>query len=783
MAVGSSCTVSVTFTPGALGLTAGSLTFVDNASDSPQTVTLSGTGTASAVSFSTPALLFSYQIINTTSAAMAETVTNTGTAALIMSSVTMSGANASDFAMSADTCTGATIPPNANCTVSVTFTPSATGSRGASLVFTDNASGSPQTISLTGTGALAPPLASLSSASMTFGVQGVGTTSAAQPLTLTNTGGTALSISNVGISSGFNLTSGFPSSLGPGASFILYVTFAPTAAGNYSGSMTITDNSNGVTGSIQTVSLAGTAIVLPPVAAPVTLKTVSSSPASITLSATDAYGYALTFSIVTGPANGTLSAVTPLNSTSAAVTYTPNAGFAGTDSFVYAATDTLVNSGSATVNITVTGNPVPEISQPVAPDAVAPGAADFSLSINGAGFEPGAVVNWQQGSVTTPLATTLVSPTQVTATVPASLVATAGTAWATVKNPSPGGGASNTVFFSITNATSSVSLALAAQVATGSYPDFVVVGDFNGDGKLDLAVANASSNTVSILLGDGSGNFTLKATLPTGETPSGLAVADFNGDGKLDLAVINGSGSTLTVLLGNGDGTFSSPSFSMPFASPLFVVAGDFNGDGKMDLAVSTYPQTVVILLGNGDGTFTVSSSTTVGDDPSSLAVGDFNGDGKLDLAVVNSLSNIVMVLLGNGDGTLTLSRPFPATAGDPTSVAVADFNGDGKLDLAVANGESPGMVSIFLGNGDGTFQPANSFAAGVSRNQWRWLTSTVMANPTWRSSTVRAPWESRSSWETETERSRRRSTIRQDQFPYTLRSVTSTGMEGWIWR
>ena len=205
----------------------------------------------------------------------------------------------------------------------------------------------------------------------------------------------------------------------------------------------------------------------------------------------------------------------------------------------------------------------------------------------------------------------------------------------TVKNSAPGGGASNTVFFPITDATSSVSLAQAAQAATGNYPYFVVVGDFNGDGNLDMAVANLAAGTVSILLGDGAGNSILKATLPTGLSPTCLAVADFNGDGKLDLAIISGLRGTLTVLLGNGDGTFSPTAFSTPLgSSALFMVTGDFNGDGKIDIAVSTYPQTLLILLGNGDGTFTASSSTATGVDPSWFAVGDFNGDGKLDLAV-----------------------------------------------------------------------------------------------------------------------------------------------------
>jgi hypothetical protein len=147
------CTVNATFTPSATGSRSASLNFTDNASNSPQTVTLSGTGTVPLASLSAPGLGFGNQIVGATSAAQTETITNTGTANLIISAVAVGGANASDFAKSTDDCRGATVTPNGTCTVSVTFTPSATGSRSASLIFTDNASNSPQTATLSGTGA------------------------------------------------------------------------------------------------------------------------------------------------------------------------------------------------------------------------------------------------------------------------------------------------------------------------------------------------------------------------------------------------------------------------------------------------------------------------------------------------------------------------------------------------------------------------------------------------------------------------------------------------------
>src|SRR5207245_2738785 len=151
--------------------------------------------------------------------------------------------------------------------------------------------------------------------------------------------------------------------------------------------------------------------------------------------------------------------------------------------------------------------------------------------------------------------------------------------------------------------------------------------------------------------------------------------------------------------------------------NPQSVAAGDFNGDGGPDLAVANSGSSnVSVLLGNGDGTFQAARTFAAGTTPASVAVGDVNGDGRPDLAVANSGSiygayNNVLVLLGNGDGTFQAARTF-AAGGGPLSVAVGDVNGDGRPDLAVAN-YSSNTVSVLLGNGDGTFQAAQTFAAG----------------------------------------------------------------------
>ena len=346
------------------------------------------------------------------------------------------------------------------------------------------------------------------------------------------------------------------------------------------------------------------------------------------------------------------------------------------------------------------------------------------MTLNGTGFVSGSVVNWNGGG----LATQFVSGSQLSAAVPASDIATNTTASVTVTNPGPGGGTSNVVFFPVTaNVGHSIGFGLALSPAVGPEPYSLAVGDFNGDGKLDLAVANYGGygfpSTVSILLGDGRGNFTLASSPAAGDSPLSVAVGDFNGDGNLDLAVANEVGGCVTILLGDGTGNFTLTSSPAAGDEPVSVAVGDFNGDGKLDLAVANWgyfsASTVDILLGDGAGKFTLASSTLTGSDSDAVAVGDFNGDGKLDLAVANRSGNNVSILLGDGAGNFTLTSS-PATGSEPYSVAVGDFNGDGKLDLAVANSGS-NTVSILLGDGTGNFTLASSPGRRAAvRNPWR---------------------------------------------------------------
>jgi hypothetical protein len=255
----------------------------------------------------------------------------------------------------------------------------------------------------------------------------------------------------------------------------------------------------------------------------------------------------------------------------------------------------------------------------------------------------------------------------------------------------------------------------AGNFPAGRSPFSVAVGDFNGDGTLDLAVANFGSNNVSVLLGNGDGTFQAGRNFPAGSRPYSVTVGDFDRDGTLDLAVANPHSNDMSVLLGTGDGTFQTARNVPAGRGPVFVAMGDFNGDSLLDFAtVNSYGNTVSVLLGNGDGTFQTARNLPAPVAPLSVAVADFNGDGLLDLAVV--CSGGVRVFLGNGDGTFQTTNISYMAGHTPAAVAVADFNGDGWADLAVANFDS-NDVSILLN--DGNWSGSGPSAAGHPRKTW----------------------------------------------------------------
>jgi hypothetical protein len=296
LAVGATCTVNVVFSPTTTGTTTGTLTFIDNAANSPQTVPLTGTGIAPTLALSPASLSFGNQGVTTTSAPLSVALTSTGTAALQIGSITTTG----DFAQT-NNC-GASVPPPTTCTITVTFTPTATGPRSGILTITDSAADSPQTVALTGTGV--GPSFSLSQTSLVFqNSQGVGTTSGALPLALSSTSTAPLTINSIVVTGDFAQTNNCPAPPQLSTNCTINVAFTPTATGSRSGTLTIASN---VAGSPSVIPLSGTGVIAYAMTVDRTSATILSGTSSVVLnvSATSAFNFAgsITLSCTGNPA-------------------------------------------------------------------------------------------------------------------------------------------------------------------------------------------------------------------------------------------------------------------------------------------------------------------------------------------------------------------------------------------------------------------------------------------------------------------------------------------------
>lgn len=247
-------------------------------------------------------------------------------------------------------------------------------------------------------------------------------------------------------------------------------------------------------------------------------------------------------------------------------------------------------------------------------------------------------------------------------------------------------------------------------LTVGRGPWSIITGDFDENGHMDLAVTNSSSNTVSILVGDGAGGFEDATDLAVGHLPLGLNAGDYNEDGHADLAVTKSeySGHGLGILLGDGSGGFADPIEFLAGTSPNIISQADFDEDSHIDLAVANaFSDNVSILLGDGSGGFADAVNFEVGEGLSSkgpyhMITGDFDENGHVDLAVANLVSDDGGLLLGDGTGGFAPALSIPAGE-RPRGFAAGDFNEDGHTDLAVANCESY-EVRILSGDGDGGF-------------------------------------------------------------------------------
>ena len=260
---------------------------------------------------------------------------------------------------------------------------------------------------------------------------------------------------------------------------------------------------------------------------------------------------------------------------------------------------------------------------------------------------------------------------------------------------------------------SGLALGAPAYAATGTGPSAVTVGDFNRDGKLDVATAGPSG--ISVLLGNGAGGLGAPANRASAASATDIAAGDLDRDGWLDLVVASGSSAQVTVHRGGVSGFGSGTTFSVVVV-PSRVALADFDRDGKLDLVVvSTASHRILVFKGLGNLSFVTTPvadlSLTGAPGPQAAVAGDFTGDGKLDLAVADDNAGRVELFVGDGLGGLTAGPVTSLTTG-PRDLVAGEVNGDAKLDLVVAHATS-GEVLVLLGQGNGTFQQANPVAVG----------------------------------------------------------------------
>jgi len=427
---------------------------------------------------------------------------------------------------------------------------------------------------------------------------------------------------------------------------------------------------------------------------------------------------ALSINPATGPAdNGTLSFSVQSNGTyTGGISVSPsgvvsisNAAPTGTHAITIRATDNCGASTDATFDLTVRRPTLGTYANTTvslgANATVTPGAAPTdatNINVSSANFKGSFFADPVTGKVS-------VVNAQPAGTYPVTVTAF----------NNLGAMISNTFTLTVqtgTACTGDLSFRNAPDVGVGEIPRFIAVGDFNNDGKQDLAVVNSSgfSNSISIRLGDGLGGFSSKPDVPVGTNPVSVAIGDFNNDGKQDLAVVNSSSNNVSIRLGDGSGNFTSVADVGVGNAPVSIGLGDFNSDGKLDIAVANnLDSSISVRLGNGNGGFSGTTEINLGLQPKTVAVRDFNNDGKTDIAAFNGGFDPSVIFLGDGSGNFTAAPTEVVVNLRSDDIGTGDFNNDGQEDIAVANSDA-NNVTVFLGNGTGIFSNNNTIVVNA---------------------------------------------------------------------
>jgi hypothetical protein len=635
------CQIYLTFSPTATGSRTATLTETDTGSGGPRSVSISGSGinSTTAITFFPAALTFtSTEPVGEGAAQQFFSVNNLSPNPVTITAV--ASTNVGAFPVAQDGCTGSTLYTGGSCLIVVLYTPTASGSASAYIKVTDNATGSPQELP----------------------VSGAGITKLTSTVTL------AANPTSAAFGSLFTLT----------ATVIDQNSHAVT-----NGTVTFYDGTT-VIGSAQVVSttsgggVIGTAtlktILIPLGANSITAKyvgaDVTSTSAAVVATVTGTYPTTTTFASAGNPGDytftGTVQGFGPV---------------VPTGSILFTDTTTGLEPGTATVvpGTLSTGFTTGPLDTAI---TVAPLVEAFA-DLNGDGI-----------------------PDLVTGTT-GGLFVQIGNGDGTFKGPIEA---------------SAAGVSTDDDFPTASNSD-LLFGDFNGDGKTDIAFVACNNGqsecSVGVLMGNGDGTFQHERFYDGqgGSQIGGIAVADFNGDGILDIAVANFAVGSVDLLLGNGDGTFQEP-IPTPMPGATSIAAGDLNGDGKTDLVISNWGYgTVSVLLGNGNGTFqtAASYSTPVSYYPTNVLLADLRHVGKLDI-LLQDYTYGVSALLGNGNGTFQAANPVfsPESPSYVPTFTVADMNGDGIPDLVVTDSGRI-QVDVLSGTGTGTFGNPTPYPTGAN--------------------------------------------------------------------